>query len=556
MVGPGEGTVCESGALGLSDAAWAVARHRGEVIVPLAEMAVVPVALAEAAAGQLGLSRRTVYTLIRCYRDGGGSLAKLAPGRPHGGRGRSRLPEAVERIVADVIARQYLSRQKRKAEAVVREVGRRCRAAGVKAPSANTVRARIAHLRPELVVRRREGSDAARRLEPAAGRGPEANAPLDVVQIDHTPVDLIVVDPFTRQPIGRPWLTVAIDVFSRAIVGLCLSLEAPSAVSVGLCLAHGVIDKRSWLERLGVDADWPVQGKPRCVHVDNGAEFHSEALHRGCDVHGIRLLYRPVGTPHFGGVIERVISTFMTMVHELPGTTFSSIAERGAYEADREAALTLAELERWLALAIAGPYHNAVHTGIDEPPLACWRRGVAQAGEPSPVGDPKAFLVDFLPVVRRRIQRQGIVIDHVAYFSNALIPWIADRDRGHRFLIRRDPRDLSRIWVLPPDQDHYLEIPYRTLSNPAVTLWEHRQAVARLRKAGREAVNETAIFRAVEHMRAIIDRAVGHRRAARREQARRAHLKEAPRPAATVPPEQAEDRPAAPVKPFSDIEEW
>ncbi|WP_459208601.1 transposase [Azospirillum agricola] len=455
-----------------------------------------------------------------------------------------------------MIATQYLSRQKRKAETIVKEIGRRCRVTGVKAPSSTTVRARIARLRPELTVRRREGIDAARRLEPAAGRGPDANTPLEVVQIDHTPVDLIVVDPFTRQPIGRPWLTIAIDVFSRAIVGLCLSLEAPSAVSVGLCLAHGATDKRSWLERLNVDADWPVRGKPKLVHVDNGAEFHSEALCRGCDIHGIRLRYRPVGAPHFGGVVERVIGTFMMMIHDLPGTTFSSIAERGEYKADQEAILTLTELECWLALAISGPYHNTIHTGIDEPPLARWRRGMEQAGEPSPVGDPKAFLVDFLPVVRRRIQRQGIVIDHVAYFSNALIPWIADRGRGHRFLIRRDPRDLSRIWVLAPDQDRYLEIPYRTLSNPAVTLWEHRQAVARLRKAGREAVNEVAIFRAVEQMRAITDQAATARRAARREQARRAHLKDAPQPKAPQPPEHAEHQLFVLAKPFSDIEEW
>ena len=62
------------------------------------------------------------------------------------------------------------------------------------------------------------------------------------------------------------------------------------------------------------------------------------------------------------------------------------------------------------------------------------------------------------------------MIDHINYYSNALQPWIAERNQGEKFIIRRDPRDISRIYVLPPDQNEYIEVPYRTLSYPAVTL--------------------------------------------------------------------------------------
>src|SRR5215472_13690840 len=181
---------------------------------------------------------------------------------------------------------------------------------------------------------------------------------------------------------------------------------------------------QTWLNRFGITASWPIQGKPFALHVDNGEEFHSEALRRGCEVHGIALDYRPVRTPHFGGTIERVIGTFMQMVHELPGTTFSNPTERGAYDSEQEAVFTLADLEKWFALAITGPYHGSLHTGIGEAPLARWKKGVDESGEPQPVRDFKAFLVDFLPVLRRHIYRQGFVINHIWYFSNALRPWI------------------------------------------------------------------------------------------------------------------------------------
>lgn len=98
------------------------------------------------------------------------------------------------------------------------------------------------------------------------------------MQIDQTVIDVIVVDERERQPIGRPYLTVAIDVFSRCIVGMVVTLEAPSAVSVGLCLAHAATDKRPRLEALGIETQWPMSGKPRQLHLDNASEFKSEAL--------------------------------------------------------------------------------------------------------------------------------------------------------------------------------------------------------------------------------------------------------------------------------------
>ena len=162
-----------------------------------------------------------------------------------------------------------------------------------------TVQARVRRIDARQRLQKREGRDKARKLSPITGRFPEPDRILDVVQIDHTPVDLIVVDGVHRQPIGRPWLTLAIDVFSRCIVGMCLTLEAPSATSVGLCLAHMVTDKRPWLERLGVQAEWPMSGKPKLVHVDNGSDFHSEALSRGCAVHAINIDYRPLGAASF-----------------------------------------------------------------------------------------------------------------------------------------------------------------------------------------------------------------------------------------------------------------
>lgn len=347
---------------------------------------------------------------------------------------------------------------------------------------------------------------------------------------------------------------------SRCLVGLVVTLEAPSAVSVGLCLAHVCCDKRLWLEGLGVDVQWPMSGKPLLLHLDNAAEFKSEALRRGCEQHGIELTYRPPGQPHYGGIVERVIGMAMAKVHQLPGTTFCNVAQRGSYDAQGKAALTLRELEQWLALAVAG-YHGSVHGGLGQTPAGRWAQAVAELGVPATVTSPTAFVVDFLPVIRRTLTRTGFVIDHVHYFADALRPWIARRERLERFVIRRDPRDIRRIWVLDPDGGQYVRVPYRTLSRPPVTLWEHRHAVARLREQGRGQVDEQALFTMIEQMRAIAVTAQKATRKSRRERERRGHLKAPGRPGRLVaPPEGGGDggrkeQPSS-VVPFDDIEEW
>ncbi len=554
-----ESLVIERGLATLSDEKWEHARRRAQVIAPLATLSTVSHAEADAAAAQLGISRRQVYVLIRRYRQGTGLITDLAPGISSGGKGKGRLSEPVECVIRELLHKQFLTQQKLGKAMLYRAIVQACKARGIPVPARNTVEKRIARLDPVELGRHREGEKAVRPLRSAGGTPPEILAPLQQVQIDHTVMDLIVVDERDREPIGRPYLTVAIDVYSRCLLGLVITLDPPSAVSVGLCLAHCAVDKRPWLERLAVETDWPMSGKPQSLYLDNAAEFKSEALRRGCEQHGIRLDYRPPGQPHYGGIVERVIGTVMGWVHALPGTTFSNPGQRGVYDSEKRAALTLPELERWLALAISH-YHGTVHGSLRQTPAMRWAEGIACCGPPPVVTHATAFLVDFLPITRRMLTRTGFVIDHIQYFANALKPWIARRDRLSPFLIRRDPRDISRVWVLEPDGQRYLEIPYRTLSHPGITLWEQRQALARLRQRGHAQVDEADLFRMVDQMRRIAQDAQKATRKARRDSSRREHLRRtepfeaAHRPMDSRPIEHSEASP--PAKPFDQIEDW
>jgi putative transposase len=503
-------------------AAWDEARRCLPVIRRLAENSARKRSDIVAAAAELGYGPTHVYALLRRYLADA-RLTSLLPRRRGPERGISLLDQEVDALINEVIDNFYLTRQQPRIVDLFDEVRRRCIVAGLVAPSRKAITARLQTRRPRDVVAKREGRKAARdRYLPAVG-SLEAHWPLSLTQIDHTLVDVIVVDSATRMPIQRPWLTLAIDVCTRCVAGFHLSLEPPSATSVALCLSHAALSKESWLAERGIDAVWPVRGIPERLHLDNAKEFRSEALKRGCEQYGIAIDHWPVRTPHYGGHIERLIGTMMGKVHLLPGTTFSNVQAKGDLNPDKTAAMTLDEVERWLGHAIAGVYHCDLHRGIGTTPLAAWQRGTLGdgttlgRGEPTAVADPRRFLIDFLPIARRMIRRDGVALHSIAYWADVLSTWI-----GHPepMVIRYDPCDLSRIYLLGPDGSYY-DLSYRDLRRPPISLWEHRLALKRLREDGRALVDETAIFRTIEAMRTIANDAVLASKTARRQRERR-----------------------------------
>ena len=367
--------------------AWQEACRRESVVRPMvAERRLSRQAMTEACA-QLGLRKSQVYELLRRYRSDP-RITSLVPSSGGTTKGADRLAPEIAAVIEQCIERFYLSRQKLTGAALFEAVEHECRSAGLKAPSLNAVRRRVAAKPLAEAVRAREGAAAAKqRFRPVPGSLKTA-WPLDVLQMDHTPMDLIVVDEAARKPIGRPWLTLAMDVDTRMVAGFLMSLDPPCATSVALALAQAVLPKAGWLTEREIRLPWPVAGMPRSVHVDNGKEFHSLALERGCREHGIQLDYRPVRTPHYGGHIERLMGTLMGRIHALPGTTFSNIREKGDSNPEAAAVLTLRELEKAFALDVLGPYHMEVHSTLGIPPLAAWSERLARrAGPPSVPSD-------------------------------------------------------------------------------------------------------------------------------------------------------------------------
>lgn len=530
----------------IADADWQEAERRMAIIRPLVDQPVFGRSEVEARAKAAGVDTATVYRWLQRYR-GIGTPMGLLPKKRGWKAGKTRIPAFAEAVVDDVIRNFYLTPQRPSAQKSVVEVMRRCQQRGIEAPSASTVRSRIARI-PERDRLRGRGyrEKAKNKFMPTAGKFPNADFPLAVVQIDHTPADIILVDDAHRKPIGRPWITLAMDVYSRMVVGYYLSFDAPSETSVAMCIAQAILPKEEWLLAHHVDAEWPVWGVPKTIHVDNGSDFRSGTFRESCFAYGINLEFRPVKQPRYGGHIERVIGSVLTEIHTLPGTTFSSIKDKDGYDPEKNAALTKSEFEAWLVKLVCKVYHERLHTGIGMSPRKKWEIGIFGNGDTQGVGlaprpsDGQSVLLDFLPSFRRTVQTFGVTIEGRTYYAEALRPWINAEDPGDHtkkrsFIFRRDPRDISSIWFRDPTLNQYFQIPFADQFLPSMSVWEYDQVKARLRKEGAESVNDAQVLRTITELRSQVDDSKERTKKARRQAQRRVEHEKKVSPATPAP---------------------
>jgi putative transposase len=287
------------------------------------------------------------------------------------------------------------------------------------------------------------------------------------------------------------------------VTGFYLTMEPPSRLSTSLCILHAVFDKTAWLREREIEEAWPIAGLPESVHVDNGADFRSRAFERACRDEGVKIIWRPRGEPHFGGHIERLIGTQMGPIHLLPGSTSSNIQDRREYDSRRHAALTLRELERYIALEIAGQYHQIIHSTLRRPPIAVWREHESEIKLRLPQ-DRMKFWISFLPEDERTLRPDGIHLNNIRYWSSALTADVG-RCKG-RLLVKYDPRDLSRIFVRRPSGS-FVDARYADLTLAPISLREAVAARKALNSQGKREVDTRAIVRTAVAQRELVERA-------------------------------------------------
>lgn len=397
------------------------------------------------ALGLLGLSRSGFFRAYRRYNPDHSisSASRAVRGRK---AGTKIISTQVEEIISSAVQKEYSGKSTTCAH-VYREVVFLCSREGLESPSYDTVLRRIKLIPPKELHKAKHGSaDAADKFGLKPGYI-KLNTPFERVQMDHTRVDVILVDEITRKPIGRPWVTFVLDVYSRIILGFYISMHAPSALSVASALTMATFPKDKYLECMGVSSvQYPYHGQIKLIHMDNAAEFRSPAFVSACAANGISVEWRPIGKKHYGGHVERLVGTMMSTVHFLPGSTYSNVKQRGDYDSEGKAALTFDEFQRWFVIQIE-LYHNKHHKGLGKSPSRAWTEYFAanpdQSYKTDEVKDAAQFRLDFMPETRRTIGRKGVQLEGNFYSSPNLIYWVGTKN----VVVKYDPYFMKKIWV-------------------------------------------------------------------------------------------------------------
>ncbi|HEK1690813.1 TPA: DDE-type integrase/transposase/recombinase [Pseudomonas putida] len=324
-------------------------------------------------------------------------------------------------------------------------------------PSYATFRRRINAIDRYLLVCRRFGRKAAERLNKSGGHLYVPNELGAVTNFDTTPLDIIVVDG-DNKVLGRPTLSVHIDLATRMVVGWDIGQGAPCAEKMIRATIMAITN----------------YGKMSAICSDHGKECFNKWAQTSCELLGIALDYAPVGNSDAKAFIERFFRTANTgIIHNLPGTTKGSPGERGDYPSEQRACFTIENVREifasWLDI-----YHDTFHDGIFTSPRKKYE--MMKDLLPPPQRYEEGELKNLLLATWRLRLHRGRVQYRRLIWSGKGVPEVAQRLRsGQKAIVRYNPCDLGRVWVSHPDSpmDWHTADALNTQYQNGLTLSEH-----------------------------------------------------------------------------------
>lgn len=367
-----------------------------------------------------GISFRTLQRWLAAYRTFGLS-ALVRKSRADRGERRvlsKRLREAMEGLA--------LERPPLPLTSIHRQAKQVAESIGEPVPSYWMIRDVVRQLPADLRTLAHRGTRVYGELFDLVHRY-QAPRPNVLWQVDHAQLDIVLLR--GKGATGRPWLTVVLDDYSRAIAGYYLAFEPPSSLRTSLALRQGIWRK--------VDPHWQICGIPDLLYSDNGADFTSRHLEQVAVDLKIRLIFSTPGKPQGRGKIER----FFRTVNEMFLCDLDGYTRRGR----RKPSLTLDQLDGLFRTFLLEVYHRSPNADGHLGPSAKWEEGGFLPRMPDSLEQLDLLLIE--EVRSRKVRRDGVHFQGFRYFSLTLAAYV-----GEDVTIRYDPRDMGEVRVFYRDK--------------------------------------------------------------------------------------------------------
>ena len=394
------------------------------------------------------ISARTLRRWISRYRaaesESGAGYIGLLPRTSHRGNSTRRLPEESLRLMNDVIEREYENvRQKRRAACwgILKET---CKQQAVPAPSYATFCLAVRQSSKFKQTLKRQGPRAAYQhgpfyMELDLKTPRHGDRPFEICHADHTQLDIELTDTTGAHQLGRPWMTIMIDAFSRRILAVHLDFEEPSYRSCMMMLRECV--RRH--NRL-----------PQCLVVDGGSEFHSTYFEALLARYECTKKTRPPAQARFGSLVERVFGTTNTQfLYNLLGNTQITRNVRQVTKSVNPKELAVWPLKPFMERLweyLYEIYDTNVHPARGESPKDAYDRGFQTSGTRLHRLIPydHDFMIATLPSTPKGTAMvspgRGVKINYLFYWCDALDD---PRIQRQQIPVRFDPFDLGTAYA-------------------------------------------------------------------------------------------------------------
>ena len=392
------------------------------------------------------IPERTVRRWKKMYVEaeaafGWGYLGLLPKVKDRGNR-TPKLPEMIGTLADKIVAEHYMNTTKKRKKVAYSFFVTACTDSGFFIPSYQWFCKHINRHTAEELARARDGKRAAYKYQILNRTRPNFNNgawPMHVAHVDHTLADLEVVDEETGENLGRPWLSLMVDSFSREVLAYDLSFDPPSAATCMVLIRDCVQRNR----RL-----------PLVVVTDNGKEFHSAYFETLMSRYECTLKRRPPAKPRFGSIIERLFGTVnMEFFHTLQGNTQTTKNPRQTTKSiapKTRAVWHLPALQEKFEEYAFKVYPQTMHTGIGSTPAETRARGIATHG--ARVGREILLNEDFtvltmpaIPRGRATVQPSRGIKVHTAYYWNDAMR--STEVEKSAVPVRFDPFDLGHVYA-------------------------------------------------------------------------------------------------------------
>jgi putative transposase len=439
------------------------------------------------AAEKLGKSKRTVQRLVKKWEELG--LAGLIQ-TERSDKGNHRISDELEKFILKTYQDGNKGGKRITPKQVFLRTKVKARELDLKAPSHMTV---YRVLQP-LVDKKKQAKSIRSpgwrgtnlSVKTRAGQDLSVEYSNHVWQCDHTRADVLLVDKY-GELLSRPWLTTVIDTYSRCIVGINLGFDAPSSQVVALALRQAILPKQ-YASEYRLHEEWGTYGKPEHFYTDGGKDFRSNHLSQISAQLGFVCHLRD--RPSEGGIVERTFRTFNTeLFSTLSGYTGSNVQER-PQEAEKEACLTLRDLERQLVRYIVDNYNQRIDARMgDQTRLQRWESGLLAAPD---IFSERDLDICLMKQARRSVQRGGYLqFENLIYRGEYLAGYA-----GETVILRYEPRDITEVLVYRQEanKEVFLARAFaQDLETETISLDEAKASIRKIRAVGKTVSNNSIL---------------------------------------------------------------